>query len=71
MNDLECMAALTTLLGKSNDPNTQTAALIVRNGIIVWGDANRTPPNIHLNEARCRRPEKYYWIEHAERNTIL
>ena len=32
---------------------------------------NDFPKGIKITEERLKRPEKYKWIEHAERNTIL
>lgn len=55
----------------SHDPDTQTGcAIFDRNGILVTTGANRIPFPIRVTPERTTRPEKYNWIEHAERNAI-
>jgi len=57
---------------KSKDPSTKVGCVIVGddNAILSMG-FNGFPRHIdeHLPE-RWKRPEKYFWIEHAERNAI-
>lgn len=57
---------------KSKDINTQIGAVIVgRNHEIVSTGYNSFPRGIKdLEPERQERPEKYYWMEHAERNAI-
>lgn len=57
---------------KSKDINTQIGAVIVgRTHEIVSTGYNSFPRHIKDNIAeRQDRPEKYYWMEHAERNAI-
>jgi len=57
---------------KSKDERTQIGAVIVGDGNeIVSTGYNSFPRNIDDNiDERQVRPEKYYWIEHAERNAI-
>jgi dCMP deaminase len=64
-------AALEATKG-SDDPDTQTGCAIFDVGAynpITW-DSNRLPRGIEKTVARTTRPEKYNWIEHAERNAI-
>ena len=57
---------------KSKDINTQIGAVIVgRDHEIVSTGYNSFPRGIKdLEPERQERPEKYYWMEHAERNAI-
>jgi dCMP deaminase len=62
-----------TVSTKSKDPNTQIGAVIIdpkSNAIISTGyNSFVRGLNDHKPE-RSERPEKYNWIEHAERNAI-
>tara|TARA_Y100001938_G_C8089056_1_gene433927 strand:- start:1522 stop:2076 length:555 start_codon:yes stop_codon:yes gene_type:complete len=55
----------------SEDPSTQLGAILVQpsKGIIGWG-VNGLPPRISNKEERWERPQKYDYVEHAERNVI-
>jgi len=57
---------------KSKDPSTKVGCVIVGddNAILSMG-FNGFPRGVdeHLSE-RWKRPEKYFWVEHAERNAI-
>lgn len=54
---------------QSTDPHTQNGAVLrARNGITVAA-ANQMPPIAHI-PARFERPEKYTYVEHAERHVI-
>jgi dCMP deaminase len=55
----------------SKDPSTQLGAVLVKphSGVIGWG-VNGLPPRISNKEDRWVRPQKYDYIEHAERNVI-
>jgi len=57
---------------KSKDPNTQIGAVIVGpdNEVISTGyNSFSRGINDDISE-RYERPEKYFWIEHSERNAI-
>jgi dCMP deaminase len=57
---------------KSKDPSTKVGCVIVGNdNAILSMGFNGFPRNIdeHVPE-RWKRPEKYFWVEHAERNAI-
>jgi len=57
----------------SDDPDTQTGCAIFEShdqwSPLVTG-SNRLPRGIEKTEERITRPEKYNWIEHAERTAI-
>lgn len=57
---------------KSKDPNTQVGCVIVgKNNQILSTGYNSFPCGINDDvPERRERPEKYLWIEHAERNAI-
>lgn len=57
---------------KSKDPNTQVGCVIVGPGNEIRSTGyNSFPRGINDNAPeRSIRPEKYLWIEHAERNAI-
>ncbi len=56
---------------RSHDPHTQTwARLITADGLVIEG-ANCMAPGVELTWERLQRPEKYDWIEHAERVVLL
>lgn len=53
----------------STDPSTQNGALLVsRMGEVLM--AANTMPDIEAKPERLSRPQKYFYIEHAERNVI-
>jgi dCMP deaminase len=58
---------------KSKDINTQIGAVIVgKDNEIVSTGYNSFPRGINDEVIeRQERPEKYYWMEHAERNAII
>jgi dCMP deaminase len=58
---------------KSKDINTQIGAVIVgKDNEIVSTGYNSFPRGIDDEVIeRQERPEKYYWMEHAERNAII
>ena len=55
----------------SKDPSTQLGAILVKShaGVVGWG-VNGLPRGISEKEGRWVSPEKYHYIEHAERNVI-
>lgn len=57
---------------KSKDPNTKIGAVIVNqhNAIISTGYNSFVRGLDDYVAERYERPEKYFWIEHAERNAI-
>lgn len=57
---------------KSKDPNTNIGAVIVgHDNEIVSTGYNSFPRGLNDNVSeRFERPEKYIWMEHAERNAI-
>jgi dCMP deaminase len=58
---------------KSKDPSTKVGCIIVnQDNVILSTGFNGFPRGINENDmSRWKRPEKYYWIEHAERNAIF
>jgi dCMP deaminase len=61
-----------TIKLKSKDERTQIGAVIVgKDKEIVSTGYNSFPRGLKDNhKERQKRPEKYYWFEHAERNAI-
>lgn len=68
MNDLELLRGA-AMYGSMNsqDTSTQNGALLVKKGNAIAIASNRFPPGVR---ARHSRPEKYSFIEHAERGAI-
>ena len=56
---------------KSPDINTKVGCVIKTFSNEIIKGCNDFPKGIKITEKRLQRPEKYKWIEHAERNTIL
>lgn len=55
---------------KSKDESTKIGAIIVDGDEIIATGFNGIPRKINDAVERLERPEKYFWIEHAERNAI-
>lgn len=56
---------------KSKDQSTQIGAVVVRDGSIISEGYNGLCRGLDDNiPARHERPEKYFWFEHGERNSI-
>ena len=56
----------------SDDPHTRVGCVIVGpNGEPKSEAWNSLPRNVQSQPGRLERPEKYLWIEHAERNAIF
>ena len=56
---------------KSKDNKTKIGAVLVKDNIIISEGYNGMPRKINDNIIeRSERPEKYFWYEHAERNSI-
>lgn len=59
-----------TISENSPDPNTKVGCIIETvKGELING-YNDLPKGIQIIDKRITRPEKYNWIEHAERNAI-
>jgi dCMP deaminase len=59
------------IASKSKDTKTKVGAVIVRNNSIISEGYNGFCRNVDDTVAmRHERPEKYFWAEHAERNSI-
>lgn len=58
---------------KSQDPNTKLAAVVVDSDNTICGlGCIDFPQGITTNKStRLERPEKYYWMVHAEENAIF
>lgn len=57
---------------RSTDPDTQVGCVITnREGHILMTGANHHTAGNQPTEENSQRPEKYDWIEHAERNAIF
>lgn len=62
----------TVIAQKSKDPSTKVGCVIVGddNAILSMG-FNGFPRGVDENDpSRWQSPEKYHWVEHAERNAI-
>lgn len=63
--------AFATAQEHSHDPSTQNGAVIVPAGFAVAAAAaNELPARIKATQSRLERPNKYRWVEHAERGAI-
>lgn len=62
--------AFRTAADFSDDPRTQNGAVLVPRVGYVASAANCLPKNIAAAPSRLRPPEKYTWVEHAERGAI-
>lgn len=75
MNDFyhRGMAAAVEASKYSDDPDTQTGCAIFESATdwnYLTSGSNRLPRGIEKTQERITRPEKYNWIEHAERTAI-
>ena len=55
---------------KSKDPRTKIGAVLVKHGHSPLEGFNGICKGVYDTNDRLQRPEKYHWIEHAERNII-
>lgn len=56
---------------RSQDSSTHAGAVIVRpDNTIVSTGYNSPPRGVDIKHVPTERPDKYYWMEHAERNAI-
>lgn len=57
---------------KSKDTSSKIGAVVVRDHRVLATGYNGMPVGVNdSEESRYLRPEKYFWFEHAERNTIF
>lgn len=71
MTDLDFLRqAIQHAASHSHDPNTQNAAILARPGCRLIYAANAVPKGIARTAERLAAPEKYQWVEHAERAAI-
>lgn len=71
MTDFDFLKAAYKVAEKySTDPSTQNGAILVRNGRILTFGANHFPRGVEEKPERWERPQKYEFVEHAERNVI-
>ncbi len=60
------------IASKSKDPRTRIGAVLVRNKHVISEGYNGLPMGVNdCCAERYQRPEKYLWVEHAERNSIF
>jgi dCMP deaminase len=66
------MLALCTKVSEtSHDPHRQVGCVITNpSGNILVTASNQLPRGISLTDEKVTRPQKYLWMEHAERNAI-
>lgn len=66
------MAQLPLIAARSHDPNTKCSCLVVGpDHEIRTSGYNGFPRGVdEARQERYERPEKYFWMEHAERNAI-
>lgn len=56
---------------ESPDPSTQNGALIYLGDTEYLTACNDFLPGVRITEQRLQRPQKYFWMEHAERAAIF
>lgn len=65
------MAQLDGIAARSGDPNTKTSCVVVGPDHEIRSTGyNGMPRGIQDTPERLERPEKYFWMEHAERNSV-
>jgi len=69
MNHEYNLASAIRLATFSPDPVTQTAALIYKDDDLISADFNRFPNGVNEFDYRWQE-DKYFYVEHAERNAI-
>ena len=69
MNHEFYLAQAIRLARFSTDPMTQTAAIIYKDGDLISADYNRFPNGVNDFDYRWEE-DKYFYVEHAERNAI-
>jgi dCMP deaminase len=68
--DAEWLRAACLEAARSHDPSTQNAAIIVTLDSLVAVGINKVPGGVYPLPTRLVRPEKYEYVEHAERAAI-
>lgn len=76
--DHHWLRAAYAIAGLSPDPSTQNGAVLVdyrshpglHMGLFLTEECNRIPKGVAPSTERLERPEKYLWMEHAERGVI-
>lgn len=67
----ELLPLLDRIASTSSDPQRHVAAIALNaEGQVLMGRSNHHPKGCVMTADRLVRPEKYFWIEHAERNLI-
>ena len=71
--DQDYMKQALILATRSPDPSTQNGAVIIddKTGHILGMGHNCFPVGVSCTEERWKRPTKYSFVEHAERNAIF
>jgi dCMP deaminase len=64
------MGKVYEIASKSKDPRTKIGAVLVKNGYAPLEGFNGICRGVNDIPERMVRPEKYHWMEHAERNVI-
>jgi dCMP deaminase len=66
--DAYFMWRLAELSRESHDPHTKTACMVVSRWmrLVIVQAVNRTPTGVRVTPERIERPEKYFWLGHAE-----
>ena len=57
--------------GWSDDPDTKVGCVIAKLGVVLSLGSNTLARGIRSKPERLKRPEKYLWVVHAERNAIF
>lgn len=61
---------IASIIGQ-NSPAIKIGAIIVKSGSIISSGFNNFPNNVDSSKKeRYEKPERFLWIEHAERNAI-
>jgi dCMP deaminase len=55
---------------ESDDGNRKVGCVIVKGDTIISYGSNTIPEKVKKLKSRKEKPDKYYWIGHAERNAI-
>lgn len=70
-SDRLIIASLPGVASLSDDPDTQTAAVLRTTSGETLSSANALPSGVPGTELRLTCPHKYDWIMHAERRVLL
>ena len=70
-NDLKWLETAYECARNSHDPSTQNGAVVVNpDGELVSSGWNCFPPKLEQTPERWERPQKYLYVEHAERMAV-